>query len=166
MTDKVVPFRKPELEPEDRLVMVCMNCNCMTHYVHDDHTIECANCGDRMGEMSEWRLPLPPEPEVIKNTAGCVKVTNVGSPEAACAAVLGDIRQWHHDKTLEVLIAYHKDGTGRSWLNLQTEQDREYVLLKLNDLISQVTKAAIDQCTCEPEVTPEGNKADNTEEKP
>lgn len=167
MTDKVVPFRKPETEePEDRLVLVCSDCNCMTYYIHDDQTIECANCGNPIGSTSEWRLPMPDEPEAIQNTAGCVKITNMGSPEAACAAVLGDIRQWHNDGVLEVLVAYRKDGTGRSWLNLKNERDRKYYLTKLNELIHHVAKAEIDQCTCEPEVTPEGNKAGNIEEKP
>lgn len=148
MTEKIIPFKKPE-EPKQRLLLVCTECNCMTHYIHDDKSVECANCGQDVTTGGELQLDVPAPPESPRINTNGNRVTNLGSPEAAAASVLGDIRRWHEGKELEVLVGYNKEGKGRSWFNFTTEADRAYILDRLEDVKEHVSKASVsEECTC------------------
>lgn len=146
--DKIVPFRRPAKEPEQKLILYCNNCDCRTFEINVDTTIECANCGEVCEVITtDWtfRPPVAPPPEAVNRDRGYNTVTRFLDPDAAILGVLAEINRWRETDTLEFVVAYNKSGLGRTWSRLLTQDDKDYILTKLKEVVEHVERAAVQE---------------------
>ena len=61
--------------PKEDFIWLC-DCGCQTFFLYQDHTTECASCGDRSDKGGDWRKPLSDPVERVGNEI----TTTVGEP--------------------------------------------------------------------------------------
>lgn len=143
MNDNVVPFKPTASAEEEQFVWIC-GCGCQSFRLLSDGAIECCQCENQCNAHSEWRRDLPDPPdEVERDTSGTIIHTALGVPELARRRVLKTLDEWARDDELLMVAAYHKDGTGKHWLGIETQEDKDEVLDKLLDLIQDVRSSAV-----------------------
>jgi hypothetical protein len=131
--DNITPF--PKLET-DKIIYVC-SCRCQSFRVLSSGKIECCNCETIQNEsVGEWVKQLPKIPDEITATdAGTVKATALGSAEFAKLSVLREIDRWSKSNDLVFICAYHDNGTGKHWFNINSEHEKEWIIRKLENLL-------------------------------
>lgn len=141
MTGNVVQF-----PPPDQLIYVC-DCGCQSFRLYPSAAVECANCGlshtvpDAVGE---WLKQLPDLPETITRTdAGTITVKALRTPDFARAQVLRDLNDWAKSGELELIVGYRTDGNGKNWSNVQTQDQKEWVLRKLRQLTAHIEQSKV-----------------------
>jgi DNA-directed RNA polymerase subunit RPC12/RpoP len=148
--DTVVTFRgktPPTPEPEERLLLVCSNCNCRSWNLMGDGTIECANCSsilsmdrDDPAEMG-WRRILenaPTDPESIKSLPddrGTVNDVQTGDVNLARARTFRKIEEMYKKNEAAMMLAYREDGSSHAWFNVETKEQQEWVVRKLKEYV-------------------------------
>lgn len=131
-----------------QLVAICSECQCNTFKCFADGTVKCSYCETPLvpnhpnEENWERCIPEPPaDPSIVKEAKS---TTRSGVPDNTMSRrrTLKIINKWDGD--IELVDGYHKDGTGRWWTNISTEEDREYVLRKVAEVIDWVVRIKID----------------------
>jgi len=138
---------RTDAEKED-LVFVC-NCSCQSFYIKDDHT-ECTNCGnvpseDEMG--AEWRRvlpPLPDDPSTLKDDGGAVTNRLVSDAVMAKKRFMRAVNECADNDTLAMLVSYSSDGSGKHWLSIDTDEQKKWVLRKLDEIRSYVENKKVE----------------------
>ena len=126
------------------MVFIC-NCTCRTFFIHDTGEIECANCGTfhtcHTESIGEFVKSLPPsDPTTEKTDGGSMTVTNTGAVFSA-RATMDVLTKWHREDNVRFIAGYAKNGAGKHWLNITTEDEKAQVVRLLSDLL-EFTKAA------------------------
>jgi hypothetical protein len=141
MTDNIIQFPKP-----DEIVFVC-GCGCMSFFVNANDTLECCNCHDIKNSSppdGEWRKWLPDIPDnVTEDTGGKMVVRAIGSAEIARRQTLKHIQDWSTSGNLGMVSAYATDGTGKHWFDIETDEQRQWVLRKLQKTIDHIKAMVI-----------------------
>lgn len=124
MTDNVVTpafGRKPEAEPEEPRIWVCV-CGCKDFMLREDETTECALCG-RLGD-GHWTKNLTdsdePPPSYIRTSV------DHGTIDLAKKSLLRDV----DDADTLLLVVGRRDGTLRAWKKsdeLESPEQREWI---------------------------------------
>lgn len=145
MSDNVIKF--PE---QDEIIFIC-GCECSTFSIHQNGNIECANCGDiknaHTDNPGEWvkRLPdIPLSDEITRTDSATVKQTFIGSKEFALKSVLKQINEWVDTDNLVFVAAYNEDGEGKHWFVGGGKDQINWLVRKLNKLISFILKGKPD----------------------
>lgn len=159
MTEKVVPF-PPFKEVEEtnveqlheELVFVC-TCGTRTFEVMG-HTnsecegyLKCSGCGNEVEvEGSDWRKKLPPVPddtEGLQDTIGTTIHSRSNSPtNLVVLRVLRNIGKWDPDD-IALMVGFHEDGAGEQFFTFNTEEQRQWVLDRLDQVKDYVTKRVL-----------------------
>lgn len=157
MTD-IIDFPEPKRNnivadptiPLNRIMLVC-NCGCETFALYADGGMKCAYCNDPVDPETEktWRerMPDPSPEELMKIEADDdVKVRNIfyGNPEMARRRVMRELSLWSDLNRMALVIGYNIDGTGQSWTSIETEEQREWVLRKIDSLRQYVVDKSIE----------------------
>lgn len=141
-------FGKKDEPPQEtgRLIYVCGNCDCRTFNLFADGSITCSHCDRELcpceggeGAQENWRRCVPNPPEdtsTLPTDAGTVNVHYMGDASYARSRTLKNINEWG-DK-LVMVVGYHDDGSGRSWFDYETEEQRQWVLRKLAEVVKHV----------------------------
>lgn len=142
MTDNVVKFPKP-----DQIIYKC-HCGCTSFFIHLDGKIECCNCltdhANHDATPGEWVKQLPPEPDVIEKTdAGAIKSSALGNVDFARSSVLRTVQDWAKDGVLQILIGYQEDGRGKHWLNIANQQEKEWCVRRITELLEHLKQTEI-----------------------
>lgn len=113
--------KKPEAEPEDPRIWVCV-CGCKDFMLHEDETTECALCGN-IGD-GHWTKNLvdsdKPKPGYIRTSV------DHGTVDLAKKSILRDVDE---PDTL-ILVVGRRDGTLRAWTKsneLETPEQKEWL---------------------------------------
>jgi hypothetical protein len=146
MSDNIVTFRgkteKPK-EPEERLIYVC-SCGCRTFNLYADGNIVCSYCdgelGPGAGDPEGWRRCLqPPPPVVEKDDGGTLNEHQLPDSTLARRSVMKKINQWADSGNLVMVYAYHENGAGSGWMDISSDEQKEWMLDKLQDVVKFVT---------------------------
>jgi hypothetical protein len=127
----IIDFQKRE-----RLIWTCGHCGCSTFYLYSDETTECAGCG-HASEGGEWVTPLAEEkksPE--KNNAGSINSIAIGSVEFAKRRVLKKIND--NSGELAFVASWFEDGGMTSWSGAQTDEQKDWVVRRLQELAKAI----------------------------
>lgn len=143
MTDNIIQFPKP-----DEIVFVC-GCGCMSFFINHNNTIECCNCNDiKDGSPpnGDWRKNLPDVPDnVTEDTDGKISVRAIGNSEIARRQTMKQIQEWSVSGTLAIVSAYNNDGTGKHWFDIETKEQQQWVLRKLQLVVDHVKNTNIEE---------------------
>lgn len=136
--------------PEPPTIIYICSCRCQSFRIYPTGVIECTNCGEshvRHADgtpVGEWVKRLPDAPSAPERTdAGTMVVNSLGSADFARANTMRTINDWAKTDRLEVIAAYHKDGTGKSWHNINNENDKQHVLRKLRELVAYIEQTKV-----------------------
>lgn len=138
MTDNVIPFK-----PADPLIFVC-GCGCQSFRIQSNDTFECCNCHD-VKASGEWvkHLPDVPNEPPERDSGGTLAVTAIGNKEFAMRRVIRQIEDWAKSEELAALSAFTKDGSGKHWFDVETEEQKQWILRRINDIHTQLEELAI-----------------------
>jgi uncharacterized Zn finger protein (UPF0148 family) len=128
--NNVIPLTQP-----DKLILLCNECKCPTFNLVANGTMECAYCNAVVHPetSTKWaeRVPAPTqdigEPEKVSNNV-------MGNATYARKRVMRELNKWADTATMVLVIGYSVDGYGHSWLDIDTEEQREWILKKIDDL--------------------------------
>lgn len=127
-------------------IACCPHCDCRSFELLSNGTIACANCQfDVQGsyqEVAAWRRCLPEvpkgDPRDVPDDSNTVKVTALGHVEFARRSVMKHIEKWNKDGDLAAIFAYHRDGSGKHWSAAETEDQRDWVVRKMLEIIEHL----------------------------
>lgn len=131
-----------------KLVYVC-NCGCNSHRIYENGETECSNCGvitnNHAKDVAEWVKASFPEPNynTERDTHGTFTVSAFSHQQFAKASVMRDINNWSKADNLICVMAYKPDGTGRHWLNIITQKDKDRVIELLSSALEYVKKTSV-----------------------
>lgn len=138
MTDNVIPFK-----PADPLIWVC-RCGCQSWRLQSDGQIECCNCLNiSCDHHGDWITHLPEPVPTDQTTAGTLIVKAMGNAGFARNGVVRTIEQLHKDDKISLLSVYDTDGYGKHWTNIETQEDKDFCLRKLHELIAIIENTGI-----------------------
>lgn len=143
MSDNVVTFKGKTKEPQERLIYVC-TCGCRTFNMFADGNIICSYCdrelGPDEGNQDGWRkcLPVPP-PVVEQDDGGTVNEHMLPDETLARRSVMKRVNEWSDSKGLVFVYAYHDNGAGTGWMEIETEHQKQWMIDKLQDVVKFVT---------------------------
>jgi len=143
----------PEGHEPTEFIYLCGNCDCRTFNLLASGTIICSSCDtpvkteDRNDER--WRQVIktmePQNPETItESDSGTLNVNMYADASLARRGTLKRIAQWEEGKELVMVGAYAVDGAGRHWFDVVTEDQRQWVLARLADLMAHVNSMKVD----------------------
>lgn len=143
MTDNITlfPGTKSNDTPLDKIMLICGNCRCETFHLLANGTMACAYCDTPVSADSEnaWRERMPEFDEAgMENVDPPVHNKFLGSAEFARKRVMRDLNHWSDTGTTALVIGYNVDGMGQSWVDIDTEQQREWVMEKIGQLLAYV----------------------------
>lgn len=134
---KVVPIAH---KPVEDVVLMCGNCHCLSHYISADYRVQCAGCGQYISDKDgEWVLNLPPVPDEVQQAPDdMVEHAVVGNRHLARKRVMRRLEKMDKADELKAIFGYAENGEGAFWMGMVTEDDREWMLRKLNTLTEHV----------------------------
>lgn len=150
-TGKVLPMvrRTPVASPKvetvelaegERLVLVCKKCDCSTFQLRSDGQIECSMCDEFVEPDTvhyDWMKLAPdtPEPGAEVQEGGAVLNNCLPSATMARDRVTKRLLEWNKGKSTVLISVYNDDGAGMFWTGAETEDQREWIIRKLNEVI-------------------------------
>jgi hypothetical protein len=114
-------------------------CGCMTWYMHEGGSVECAACHHfSNAENSEWRIKLPDAPHDVRPEEPTdVVVTNIGSPKYALQRV---VNAADATTTAAVLVFFNNGGI-RVWGSLfDRKEDKAWFMRKCKAALELLSK--------------------------
>lgn len=139
----VTPFPHPS---RDKLMLLC-ECGCETFNLIANGTMECAYCDKVVGGNSErWieRMPLPNHDSPVEESDDFVRNSYMRTVEFARKKIVKTITHWSDTKQLMMTVGYNAEGDGRLWVDISTEEQREWALVKLEALKEYVARVALE----------------------
>lgn len=143
MSDNIVKpvFGKPTKpeEPPERLIFVCQ-CGCRTFNMYADGNIVCSYCdgelGPGQGSSEGWRRCLPDVPDVVEqDEGGTVNDHQLPDESLARRHIMKRINKLNEEGELALVYAYSTDGGGHGWMGFDTEEQREWTIRKMKEVI-------------------------------
>lgn len=139
-------------EDETQFVAVCLECRCRTFNCFADGTIKCSFCDTplHVGNHNDeqWRRVIPGLPADTSNIEdeSSRTVTKNDMPDASMARrrTIKSLSDWSTSGHLCFVGGYNLSGEGRYWLDINTEEQRQWVLEKLAEMIHFVSDADIE----------------------
>lgn len=132
------------MKSAESIVWVC-SCGCKSFFLHEGGDIECANCNvyTAHAENGRWANVLPELPdEVTTDDGGAINVKCVGSAEFARRRAMKRITEWSTADKLAAVFGYHHDGSGSHWTDIANEEQKQWVLRKLRELLTHLEATA------------------------
>lgn len=156
-----------ENDDENRIqefYLVCPSCRVMSFNVvalvpqvgRTEHEIRCAGCdsvvtsgsasdspdytGNPEDDRFTWANDMPRIPPAgrMVDLMGYTDIVSTGYPSLAKRRVMKRVEEWAKGDTLALLVAYDSSGTGSTWMNYTTEEQRGWVLRRLDELRKMV----------------------------
>ena len=142
-----------EVGPQ-RLYLVCPSCRVMSFNLvavvpqvgASLYEVHCAGCDEVVTSTVNpdgshntefrWAKELPDTPPAgnITDLMGYANSISTGSPELARRRVQKHIDRWVDKDTLALLVGYNTDSESTMWMNFVTEEQRGWVLRKLDEI--------------------------------
>lgn len=130
-------------------IAVCINCGCRSFELLSSGQIECCNCGQRptgYEEEVEWRRVLPEEPknpDDVEGDGGTIGVRSMGVADIAMHSTMKVMNEWTKAGNATMLIAFGRDGAGKHWFDIHTEEQKEWVLRRLREVTAHIEKLKV-----------------------
>ncbi len=142
---------------EERMVYVCSNCSCRSYNLFADGSIACSYCelilspGDVGSEYGDWlkctdgaavkdKDDFDPKPFDQHHFADC---------SLARRQITKKIMGWADSEQLEFITAFNTDGSATSWHNIETEEQRQWILDRMMEAMDYVEGLIIDGKTAD-----------------
>lgn len=167
MTDNVVTFKgnKPPEPDTDEYVFVCGNCRCRTFNLLAGGTIKCSFCDTKLEvdaadkyDADQWQRRHPVLPDDKKAQVGDEPSNSTDThdtPDETLARrrVMGHLDDWAAGNDLVLIGGYNKHGEGRWWMDIRSDEQKEWVMERLEHLKNWVGERTFDM-THELHITP------------
>jgi uncharacterized Zn finger protein (UPF0148 family) len=130
---------------DDRIVFVC-GCRCRSFFLYQDGNISCANCDTETFTENNARWAAETKdisPEVQGDDSGTTNVRSLGRPEIARRHTMKEINNWSSSDNLAMVIAYNVDGSGKQWLDIQTQEQKDWCIQKLEELLKIIKVTSV-----------------------
>jgi hypothetical protein len=140
------PKTPKPVEPAERLLFVCGECQCRTFNLMSDGSIECSYCDEPLrpgeGEESQWRKCMPSHPEDTSKIKEDTGFSEHQLPDASMARrrTLKRVTEWEGAGTAAILGGVNKDAEGSWWVDFDTEEQRQWVLRRISEIREFVTE--------------------------
>lgn len=165
--DNVVTFRGNEKEADTKeYVMVCPQCDNRTFDLYAGGKITCAFCNVEVVAADAdthraWTdtIGKPREGDDIHSGRG-TEVTDTRMTDVALARrfTLKHFNNWDKADTMVMAIGYNNEGRGQHWFDINSEEQRAWVLEKFDALRKHIESVEIDMPTRQ-QITPEAEGA-------
>jgi hypothetical protein len=106
------------------------------------HEVRCTGCDRDVTSSSTldghftWAGDLPPGPDPKTNSSimGYTNTISTGEVEVARRRVVRQVEQWSKADTLALVVAYDTEAASRTWATIETEQQRDWILKRIEEL--------------------------------
>lgn len=133
----------------DAIVFVCA-CGCQSFRMHRNGVMECANCNQTEFDADSGRwLEKVSDIEIDPNApttgeVGAVDVKLLGNPEFARRSVIRNVEKWNKSNELALIVCYNVNGGGSHWFGIETAEQKQWVIDKLNAILNHVETMAVE----------------------
>lgn len=149
----VTEFPHPD---RNKLMLLC-DCGCETFNLIANGNMECAYCDKVVDEKSDrWieRMPVPTHASPVEDSDDFVRNSYLRTSTFARKKIAKNISHWSDTNQVAMMLGYNNDGRGHLWVDIETEEQREWVMRKLMSLHEYVSTKALLNGPSEVQYTP------------
>lgn len=93
--------------------------------------------------MTDNVIPFKPSDPPERDSGGTLAVTAIGNKTFAMRRVIRQVEDWAKSEELAALSAFTKDGSGKHWFDVETEEQKQWILRRIDDMRAQLEGLAI-----------------------